>query len=410
MNILYVLHKDPEAFLGGVELHTLDLIRAFVHRANKVYLLFPSSSHLTVRACSGEEVKEGRFKSFFCDDMALKNHVVEKSFSEILESFSIDVVHFQHLLGFPLSLIEVANNKGVRVIISVHDYFFWCPSYKLLSPLENKGLSFCFFEKDDIKCARCLNLLGIKGIDGETVRKRREYINRLLSISDVIVVPTKYVQDIFYAIYSSLGDKIVVIDHGVKVKESLTNALRRNDSINLAYLGAFTYEKGAEKFIELVRAMNYSSELREVNFYIIGEIGYPLPVDVLKLKTLKVIGAYRRDELPELLKREGMDVILLLSLWPESYSYTLSEAIVNGIPVIASDLGALRERVAKYGVGYLVPYEDPVPRTARIINDFLNYPELFSYFRQRCAIASKELPGITDMVKRYEELYQYENH
>lgn len=406
MNILYVLHKDPEAFFGGVELHTLDLIRAFVHRANKVYLLFPSSSHLTLRAFSGGEDKEGRFKSFFCDDMALKNHVVEKSFSEILESFSIDVVHFQHLLGFPLSLIEVAKSKDIKVIISVHDYFFWCPSYKLLSPLENKGLSFCFFEKDSIKCARCLNLLGKKGIDGETVRKRREYINRLLSISDAIVVPTKYVQDIFYAIYSSLGDKIVVIEHGVKVKESLTDALRRNDSINVAYLGAFTYEKGAEKFIELVRVMNYSSELREVNFYIIGEIGYPLPGDVLKLKTLKVIGAYRRDELPELLKREGIDVILLLSLWPEAYSYTLSESIMNGVPVIATDLGALRERIAKYSVGYLVPYEDPVPRTVKIINDFLAHPELLAYFRNRCAIAKGQLNSTTEMVGKYAELYR----
>jgi glycosyltransferase involved in cell wall biosynthesis len=410
MNILYILHKDPDIFLGGIERHTLDLIRVLSLKELKTYLIFPSASAIVVRDFSKGKIEEVRYKGLFCDDMELQNPVVEKSFSEILRKFSIDIVHFQHLQGLPLSLIEVAKNYGAKVIISLHDYYFWCPNYKLLSPLGNKGLSFCFFEKDDVKCAKCLDLLGKKDISAEKVRKRREYVDRILCISDDIVLFSGCVQDIFYALYNSSGDKTMIIEHGVEAKNDLPPVHRSGSGFNVAYLGAFTYEKGADIFIEIVRRAKSRYPKDKVNFFIIGELGYHLPNDLLRLKgskSLKVTGAYRPHEVGRLLKGEGIDLIMLLSRWPETYSYTLSEAIINGVPVMASDLGALRERVAKYAVGYLVPYENPVPRILKIIDDFLVHPELLSFFKQRCAIAKRKLPDLDEMVMKYFELYKH---
>lgn len=34
-------------------------------------------------------------------------------------------------------------------------------------------------------------------------------------------------------------------------------------------------------------------------------------------------------------------------MWPETYSYTLSESLISEIPVISFDLGAIAERVKK---------------------------------------------------------------
>lgn len=46
-------------------------------------------------------------------------------------------------------------------------------------------------------------------------------------------------------------------------------------------------------------------------------------------------------------------VVLMPSLWEETFGYTCVEAMLHGIPVIASDVGGLRE--AKLGVPYVLP-------------------------------------------------------
>jgi glycosyltransferase involved in cell wall biosynthesis len=46
-------------------------------------------------------------------------------------------------------------------------------------------------------------------------------------------------------------------------------------------------------------------------------------------------------------------ILLVPSLWPETFGYVVPEAMLRGIPVLASDLGGLRE--AKLGVDYLLP-------------------------------------------------------
>ena len=58
-------------------------------------------------------------------------------------------------------------------------------------------------------------------------------------------------------------------------------------------------------------------------------------------------GRYDNEfDLVRRLKEYNIDVICLLSPWPETYSYILSEAWNCNIPVIVSPLGALNERVS----------------------------------------------------------------
>ena len=74
-------------------------------------------------------------------------------------------------------------------------------------------------------------------------------------------------------------------------------------------------------------------------------------------KNIICFGAYPRKEIINILKQHHIDVILLLSTWPETFSYTLSESLAAGIPVIVTDLGALKERVEQDKVGWVVNYK-----------------------------------------------------
>ncbi|MCA9192648.1 MAG: glycosyltransferase family 4 protein [Planctomycetales bacterium] len=57
------------------------------------------------------------------------------------------------------------------------------------------------------------------------------------------------------------------------------------------------------------------------------------------------------DNIEDILKHTR--IMLVPSLWPESFGYVVPEAMARGIPVLAADLGGLPE--AKLGVEYLLP-------------------------------------------------------
>ena len=54
---------------------------------------------------------------------------------------------------------------------------------------------------------------------------------------------------------------------------------------------------------------------------------------------------YRREDIPALVARYGIDRWLIPSVWPETFSYTTHEALATGLPVWCFDLGAQGEAV-----------------------------------------------------------------
>lgn len=74
---------------------------------------------------------------------------------------------------------------------------------------------------------------------------------------------------------------------------------------------------------------------------------------------------YRREELPALLARLAPDAALLLPTVAETFSYTLSELRSLGVPVLATRVGALAERI-RDGVDGLLLEPTPQALVARV--------------------------------------------
>jgi hypothetical protein len=60
------------------------------------------------------------------------------------------------------------------------------------------------------------------------------------------------------------------------------------------------------------------------------------------------------------------DLILIPSIWPETYCYTLSHALASGRPVAGFDLGAVGTRLRDAGLAgercAVLPLARPAPR------------------------------------------------
>ncbi len=410
MNILFTtLNRLSENTTAGGELYLLDLMKGLTKSGVLPYLVSPDSENsnsLYVRRYDAD----GSYRAY-----EFHENNREVNFSKIIERFEIDIVHFQHFQTLPLSFMKTTKDMNKKLVITIHDYFLWCENFFLLSPLKGNAPSFCFFEENETFCAECLKKSG--GLweliyrrqwsgdrfNEEYIRQRRRQASEILGAADLIIAPTEYVRYSFLGVYPNINpERFIALEHGnFPVVDTVPKRFRaHSEKLKVAFLGGFKYEKGNTYFIELLRTLKDT----KIEFYIIGSLD--CPINKGDFKNLKITGQYRREELSGILNREGIEMIILLSPWAETFSYTLSEAIINGIPVIATDIGAFRERVSRHGVGFLVPYENPVPMTARLLKNIAERPEISGFFRKNCIDAAGSLKDVDAMVSEYMGLYK----
>jgi hypothetical protein len=73
------------------------------------------------------------------------------------------------------------------------------------------------------------------------------------------------------------------------------------------------------------------------------------------LDNVSILGQYNPSEFLEIIEREAPDIAFLPSCCPETYSFTLTEAVAAGIYPVVFDLGAMAQRVRSLGWGAVLP-------------------------------------------------------
>jgi glycosyltransferase involved in cell wall biosynthesis len=325
----------------------------------------------------------------------LRDPKTEQAFAKILQDYQPDAVHFQVLRNLPLGLIEIAKDAGVPTVVTVHDYFLWCVHFTLLTP------EFCHFETNPEVCAECLTRQGF-AVEEDFVNRRRAYVGWLLTACDRIVFPSTFVRDVFRCYYRKLHpQQCVVIENGLYTDGSIPlPAAPQNGVLRVAFLGNFLPHKGNEAFRGILRELHGRTDME---FHVFGHMYEQLDVDA---SNVHVHGGYDRRYLIRQLREQHIDVILLLSKTAETFSYTLSESILAGAIIIASDIGALRDRVAAGQVGFLVEHDNPVPRSCVILKSLAATPDLVTLFKRRVLKAADSVATYEQMSEQHLALYR----
>jgi glycosyl transferase family 1 len=128
-------------------------------------------------------------------------------------------------------------------------------------------------------------------------------------------------------------------------------------------VGGVQAHKGALVFEDVVKRME-GSGLRWTAY---GGGEPELLARLRRLPRVRIRGYYRSGTLPRLLRRDRVDVALLLSIVPESYSLVLDECVSAGVLVLAFDLGAVGERLPQLEAGSLVRLEEGAEGVVRAL-------------------------------------------
>lgn len=172
----------------------------------------------------------------------------------------------------------------------------------------------------------------------------------------------------------------------------------QKDTFHVAFIGGLSTAKGAKLAYDLI--LN-SSEA--ISWFIFGDIGYE-KLRELKQKNLVKTGSYDREDLGELLNGFQIDLVCILPIWPETFCYTLSEAILCKVPVLVTEIGALKERMEKLQCGWSVAadasWKDMLAVIERIRKDESEYKNVKQRFEEI------KLRNVEEMAADYRKLYQ----
>ena len=253
-------------------------------------------------------------------------------------------------------LTKFIMDLNIPYTVFVHDFFYICPSWNLIS---NEG-SFCHIPEDIERCKECCadntycDYSLYYGDAQPDMDSWRRDMYAFLHSSARIICFSETARNYIMKAYTGLSN-IIVAEHTIPDREVFTwkqRAFNGKESLTVAVVGNIGFHKGDD----IVRNLIEHPEYRDlpVNIVIAGNArSFPVASESEDKKVI-VTGAYDRKDLPELLDNYHVSAVLIPSICPETFSYTTSEALLLGYPVICIDIGASAERVRTYNAGIIV--------------------------------------------------------
>lgn len=232
-------------------------------------------------------------------------------------------------------ILKTAQKSGAKISFMTHDYYCVCPSFNLLDK-DGKYCNVCDPEDCTYRCRFPID-----------IASWRRIWELFLSFCDEIIVFSQDSARILQRCYPQLNN-IRVIPHEVAFIRKI-NSPKRTAHLTVGVIGVITVPKGEniiKEMIELIRERHLP-----VRMTIIGDAIKVIPDG----EFISITGKYNRDDLPEILERNRIDVVLIPSIWPETFSYTTSEAMYMGLPVACFNIGAQAEKIKLYEKGIIIP-------------------------------------------------------
>lgn len=408
MRIAYVVHQFPPHSVGGTEVYTWGLARAIAAMGHEVHVFYPlrganiQNAHVcqdglhlwrVPMADRGTNPVSAFWHTF-------RNGALEADFGRFLTATDPDLVHFQHLQGVSARLLSLAAPRPR--VVTLHDYWYFCANSQLIKP----DGSLCAGPRGGWRCSTCgaarAGVAFHRALQPALAIPflyRNRFLRRQMHEVECYVAPSNFVRDV-YVQEGWPAERIIVIEHGLDRSrlggaDQLSSVFARP---HFVFLGSIAWQKGVHI---LIQAFNELPESASLTIY--GDVTL-FPDYVARLQALvrhphvRFAGPLDHHSIGDALRTA--DYVVIPSLWHETFCLVAQEAHGARVPVIASRLGALQERVRDGIDGRLFRAGDRKD-LERVLRDLITHPE----YRERYAGRINEPPSMEQHAERLVALY-----
>lgn len=447
MNILHYSLGFPPFRRGGMTKYCIDLIEQQLKDGHKVSMIWPG--RIKKYGYKIKIKKKMNYKIdnlFFCESYEIINPLPisllnginninaftqkkdELVFKYFLEEKKIEVIHIHTLMGLPKEWIQIAKKLNIKLVYTTHDYFGICPKWGLMY----KG-KVC---EDDLGCTKCVDCnktaLSLKKIkilqsnfykyikewkiikalrkqhntnlyeklidnydenifsDKEIFKYAEEYKNLrnyyiyILENMDLIHFNSYNTEKIFNKYFSTQKNgQVVSITHS-SISDN-REVRKYNNKLNIGYLGPITEHKG---FFLLKKVCDdiYSEGNKSFRLHIFNQ--YHTKEDyIIEHKP------YKYSELRKIMSY--IDVLVVPSLWNETFGFTVLESLSYGVPVIISDKVGAKDLIINNKSG--IVFNGHFDELKNILLELLNKP-------------NEKLREMNNYILNYVEIENIKNH
>lgn len=304
----------------------------------------------------------------------------------VLDDFQPDVCHlnnFNYQLT-PSIILEIVKwrkqtGRNCKIVYTAHDYQLVCPNHMLHNPCAHQN------------CEKCLggnfiNCIKGKCIHGSLVRSlvgslEAYYWNTqgVYKQIDRIICPSAFVKSKLDTNPLLQGKTVTLhnfVDKNQRIEKAESGAEMNIPGLPpryVLYFGRYSVEKGIRTLLKVCE------ELKDIHFVFAGT--GPLESELQRYENVTNVGFKRGEELKRLIQRASFCVCP--SEWYEVYGLTNTEAMEEGTPVLASNIGGIPEVVENHRTGELFEAGDSGD-LARKIRELWDHSDMIDRLKSGC--------------------------
>ena len=455
MRIAQVIHAFPPYSVGGSENYTLALSKELQRLGHEVAVFhriadFTKEEYAVERGeMDGLQVWKinhifryyDRFEKLYRDDE------IDKRFVAFLDAFQPQVVHIHHLTCLSTSSVLAVKERACPVVMTLHDYWLICQRGQFLKT----DLALCPGQEDK-ECVKCLSrelgvtetsrkitsryhrvradapllvnrvdalLRKIYGLYCHTflprqnnalqqVRRRMEHMREVCKDIDLFIAPSRFLTERFLA-FGIPSSKLLYSDNGYDVRffpHGRKQRWKEGEKLRFGFIGVVFPPKGVHVLVEAFREIGEEAAELTIHGSSVPYEGFDGYEEQLRRlvaghRNIRFAGPYHPSEVRNILS--AIDVLVVPSVWYENSPLTIHEAFLAQVPIIASDLGGMREFVQDGITGFLFRPRDAADLREKIRHCIRN-PALVRQLGVRAPAVKTITEDAVEMEKRYRQL------